>query len=186
MANSDNGQQSSQVVAILADIAQRGEAHKNSLPQHDVRGGAFWSGVGFSLSGVDYLAPLDEISEIIPVPSTTKVPGAKGWLKGVANLRGVLLALVDLQEYLGRSTSRNVLKQRVLVIDQQGSYLGLIVDEVRGLHHFEESDQVQEGLTADAVIAPYIISGFQRDMELWRVFGIREFADSTELHQVAV
>ncbi|NVK22339.1 MAG: purine-binding chemotaxis protein CheW [Kangiellaceae bacterium] len=174
------------VVHILADMASRSQAHKESLPQHDIRGGAFWSGVGFSLSGIDYLAPLDEITEIISVPQTTKVPGSKGWLKGVANLRGVLLALVDLQEFLGRQSSRNVLKQRVLVIDQQGSYLGLIVDEVRGLHHFEEGEQVEQGLTADAVIAPYIIGGFERDTQLWRVFGMKELAESGELHQVAL
>lgn len=181
-----SGTDATNIVGILADIAERSQKHRDSLPQHDVSGGAFYSGVGFMLNGVNYLAPLDEISEIIPVPSTTKVPGAKTWLKGVANLRGVLLALVDLQEYLGRPSSRNVLKQRVLVLDQQGSYLGLIVDEVRGLHHFEEDEQVAGSLTADAVIAPYIVGGFERNGELWRVFGMKELSESPELHQVAV
>lgn len=174
------------VVDILADIALRSQKHKDSLPQQDIHGKAFWSGIGFGLGGVNYLAPLDEITEIIPVPQTTKVAGTKSWLKGVANLRGVLLAVVDLQEFLGRPSSRNILKQRVLVIDQEGSYLGLIVDEVKGLHHFEESDLVESGLTADAVIAPFIIGGFQREGELWRVLGMSELADSADLHQVAV
>lgn len=174
------------VVQILAEIEALGQSHRDSLPEHDIRGTSFWSGVSFKLNGVDYLAPLDEITEIIPVPETTKVPGAKGWLKGVANLRGVLLALVDLQEFLGRSSSRQVLKQRVLVIDQKGSYLGLVVDEITGMKHFDEEQLVEEGLTADSVIAPFVIGGFQHEQELWRIFGMKELADSAEFHQIAV
>ncbi|GAA0209434.1 chemotaxis protein CheW [Kangiella japonica] len=176
----------SSVVQLLDDIRQRGQDHKDSLPQRDVRGEAFWSGIGFRLNGVNYIVPIDEIVELIPVPHTTKVPGTKNWHKGVANLRGVLLSLVDLQEYLGRSSSRSILKQRVLVIDQEGSYLGLVVDEIRGLHHFDEDEQVEADLTADAVLAPYIIGAFERDGELWRIFGIKELFESPEFHQVAV
>lgn len=176
----------SSVVQLLDDIRQRGQDHKDSLPQRDVRGEAFWSGIGFSLNGINYIVPIDEVVELIPVPQTTKVPGTKSWHKGVANLRGVLLSLVDLQEYLGRSSSRSILKQRVLVIDQEGSYLGLVVDEIRGLHHFDEDEQVEAGLTADAVLAPYIIGAFERDGELWRIFGIKELFESPEFHQVAV
>lgn len=174
------------VVNILAEIESRGQSHRDSLPDHDIRGTAFWSGVSFRLNEVNYLAPLDEITEIIPIPETTKVPGAKNWLKGVANLRGVLLALVDLQEFLGRKTSRQVLKQRVLVIDQKGSYLGLIVDEITGMKHFAQDELVEEGLTADAVIAPFVIGGFEQEQELWRIFGMKELADSAEFHQIAV
>lgn len=181
-----NSKKSTELVELLATIVERSQSHRDALPEHDVRGTAFWSGVSFSLSGVEYIVPLDDISEIIPVPETTKVPGVKGWLKGVANLRGVLLTLVDLQEFLGRSSSRNVLKQRVLVLDQQGSYLGLIVDEVTGMQHFEQKDIKEEGLTADAAVAPYVVGAFERDQGLWRVFGMKELADSAALHQIAV
>lgn len=174
-----------ELVELLSDIVQRSIKHKDSLPEHDVRGTSFWSGVSFSLSGVDYIVPLDEISEIIPVPETTKVPGVKTWLKGVANLRGVLLTLIDLQEFLGRPTSRNVLRQRVLVVDQQGSYLGLIVDEVTGMQHFEEKDLHEAELTADSAVAPYVVGAFEREQDLWRIFGMKELAESPAIHQIA-
>lgn len=181
-----NSNTSMELVELLTTIVDRSRSHKDSLPEHDVRGTSFWSGVSFSLSGVDYLAPLDEITEIIPVPETTKVPGVKSWLKGVANLRGVLLTLIDLQEFLGRPSSRNVLSQRVLVLDQKGSYLGLIVDEVTGMQHFDQSDLKEEGLTADAAVAPYVVGAFERDQGLWRIFGMKELAESAAIHQIAV
>ncbi len=179
-------EKSKELVELLSSIVERSRKHKDSLPEHDVRGTAFWSGVSFALNGVDYLAPLDEITEIIPVPETTKVPGVKTWLKGVANLRGVLLTLIDLQEFLGRSSSRNVLKQRVLVLNQQGSYLGLIVDEVTGMQHFDQKDLKEKGLTADAAVAPYVVGAFEREQGLWRIFGMKELAESAAIHQIAV
>lgn len=185
MANK-KGKQTANVVDLLSIIVERTRSHKESMPEHDVRGTSFWSGVSFNLSGVEYLAPLDEITEIIPVPSTTKVPGVKSWLKGVANLRGVLLTLVDLQEFLGRPTSRNVLKQRVLVLDQKGSYLGLIVDEVTGMQHFDQGDLLEKGLTADAAVAPYVVGAFEREQDLWRIFGMKELAESAPIHQIAM
>ncbi|WP_251358762.1 chemotaxis protein CheW [Kangiella sp. TOML190] len=181
-----SGNKSMDVVELLATIEQRSRTHKESLPEHDVRGTSFWSGVSFRLSGVDYLASLDEIHEIIPIPETTKVPGVKPWLKGVANLRGVLLTLVDLQEFLGRPSSRNVLNQRVLVLDQKGSYLGLIVDQVTGMQHFDKNDVLEKGLTADAAVAPYVVAAFEKEQEVWRVFGMNELAESAALHQIAV
>ncbi len=186
MANNNGSTSTNNVVEFLSAIVERSRSHKASLPEHDVRGTSFWSGVSFSLSGVDYLAALDEIAEIIPIPETTKVPGVKPWLKGVANLRGVLLTLIDLQEFLGRSTSRNVLRQRVLVLDQRGSYLGLIVDEVTGMQHFDKTDLVEKGLTADAAVASYVVGAFEREQGLWRIFGMKELAESAAIHQIAV
>lgn len=177
---------STDVVSILSDIVVRTRKHKEALSEFELQGTSYWSGVSFSLSGVEYLVALDEVSEIIPVPETTAVPGVKSWLKGVANLRGVLLTLIDLQEFLGRQTSRNVLNQRVLVIEQQGSYLGLIVDEVTGMQHFEENHLIEKGLKADAAVAAYVIGGFSRDEDTWRIFGMQELAQSAELHQIAV
>lgn len=185
MANM-NSEKSTELVELLATIVERSASHKNSLPESDAQGTSFWRGISFSLSGVDYLVPIDEVVEIIPIPETTKVPGVKTWLKGVANLRGVLLTLIDLQEFLGRSSSRNVLTQRVLVLDQKGSYLGLIVDEVTGMQHFEQKDLKEEGLTADAAVAPYVIGAFERDQGLWRIFGMKELAESAAIHQIAV
>ncbi len=184
--STSSSKKSTELVELLSTIVERTRKHKDSLPEHDARGTSFWRGVSFSLSGVDYLAPMDEISEIIPIPETTDVPGVKSWLKGVSNLRGVLLTLIDLQEFLGRSSSRNVLRQRVLVLDQKGSYLGLIVDEVTGMQHFEEKDLKEEGLTADAAVAPYIVGAFERDQEVWRIFGMKELAESAAIHQIAV
>lgn len=48
------------------------------------------------------IAPLEEVKEILNYPDgVTRVPGTQAWLLGMANIRGNLLPLIDLQQFLG-------------------------------------------------------------------------------------
>mgnify|MGYP001591266606 FL=1 len=55
-----------------------------------------WVGVGFRIGEEQFVAGRDQVREVLMLPDTiTRVPGAKRWLLGIANLRGQLLPLVD-------------------------------------------------------------------------------------------
>src|SRR5436190_18481 len=60
-----------------------------------------WVGLGFRLDTLWLAAPRDDVREVIPPPKTTRVPNAKPWLAGLANVRGELLTIVDLRLLLG-------------------------------------------------------------------------------------
>lgn len=50
----------------------------------------------FSLSGEDYAVALSAIREIVSLATITRVPCAPPWIRGVTNLRGTVLPVVDL------------------------------------------------------------------------------------------
>src|SRR5690606_10234384 len=53
-------------------------------------------GVAFRLSSESFLAAREETREVLGYPSVvTRVPGAKPWIRGIANVRGQLLPVVD-------------------------------------------------------------------------------------------
>lgn len=89
--------------------------------------------VGFSVLGDDYVMPLNELSEVLDVPECTKLPRVKSWVRGLANVRGRLLPIIDLADFLGGTLSGSVRDRRVLVLDIDGIYVGLIVDAVQGI-----------------------------------------------------
>ncbi|NQV87652.1 MAG: chemotaxis protein CheW, partial [Woeseiaceae bacterium] len=61
-----------------------------------------WVGVGFRIGEEQFVANRDHVREVLMLPeSMTRVPGARRWLLGIANLRGHLLPLVDLKLMLG-------------------------------------------------------------------------------------
>ena len=89
--------------------------------------------VGFSLFGDNYVIPLNELSEVLDVPECTKLPRVKSWVRGLANVRGRLLPIIDLADLLSGSLAGSVRERRVLVVDREGIYVGLIVDAVQGI-----------------------------------------------------
>jgi len=59
-----------------------------------------WQGLGFQIGGVRFVSPLGEVSEIMQLPRYTTLPGVKPWLLGVANVRGRLIPIIDMHQYL--------------------------------------------------------------------------------------
>ena len=95
----------------------------------------------------NYAIPIEQIREIRAVESITKVPKAKSYVKGIINLRGFIIPVIDVKEKLGLDSGANTnsTKQRILVAEVNNSLTGLLVDEV---------DQVMRIQTKDIEPAP--------------------------------
>jgi len=98
----------------------------------------------------DYAIPIEQVREIRAVESITNIPNAKSYVKGIMNLRGLIIPVIDVKEKLGLSSEGEVnsSKQRILVIEVNGTQTGLLVDEV---------DQVMRIQTKDLESAPQTV-----------------------------
>ena len=99
---------------------------------------AEWQGLGFQIGGVRLVSPLGEISEIMQVPRYTTLPGVKPWLLGIANVRGRLVPIIDMHQYLEVSTALPRKDWRVLVVEDGDLVCGLLVEQSLGMQHFLE------------------------------------------------
>ncbi|OED44697.1 hypothetical protein ACH42_06870 [Endozoicomonas sp. (ex Bugula neritina AB1)] len=130
---------------------------------------AYWDGVGFKLNNHLFTVDIGEISEIIPVPQITPLPGVKQWAKGVANIHGRLIPIVDLGSFFGLPRLSRTNSHRIIVVDQKavnqkGISVGLLVDEVHGRQHFPTSDHQTAPLTGlPDNITPYTNGCYQQD-----------------------
>jgi twitching motility protein PilI len=137
-----------------------------------------WVGLGFRLRDVWCVTPREDVREVITLPRLTRVPAARPWLTGVANVRGNLLPVTDLGELLGMPRITTARPNRVLVLNSDRIPAGFLVDEVVGYRQFVPSDQRHE-LTASAPeLAPYVLGGFSRDNRSWLVVSLRRLAGS--------
>jgi purine-binding chemotaxis protein CheW len=95
----------------------------------------------------DYAVPIEQVREIRAVEKITKVPRSESHVKGIMNLRGLIIPVIDVKEKLGLSSEGNTnsSKQRILVAEVNGALTGLLVDEV---------DQVMRIQTKDIEQAP--------------------------------
>lgn len=78
----------------------------------------------------DYGVSIEQVREIRPIESITKIPNAKRYIKGVMNLRGMIVPIVDVREKLGFNNGDPSSKARILVADVQSKLTGLLIDEV--------------------------------------------------------
>ncbi len=154
------------------------------LPE-ETKGPELWTGVGFRFADVHLVTPLEHIAEVLPYPALTPVPGTKSWVRGIANVRGNLLTIVDLAEYFGKGRIQPDERTRVLMMNIETLNTGLVVNEVFGLRHFsEESERQQTGMFDDAV-ASHLQGAFLRDDVLWGLFDMHSLAASAVFMQAA-
>jgi len=172
-------------MAILKDIEEScrgcavGLLHKAEVSNE-------WSGIAFRLDGNSLLVPMEQVVEILDFPVLSAVPLTQPWVRGIANIRGNLLPVIDLNGYLGNELTQVTDKTRVLVIDYEGLYSGLVVDEVMGLRHFLDEEYTEDEVEVDALLQPYIGYGYRRNEQIWGVFSLFAVVDSQQFLQVAV
>ena len=84
------------------------------------------------LGGCRYALPMSSVAEVGRPPGLTRVPGLPGWVAGVANWRGRVLAVLDLRSLLAAETGPLDRRGRLVVLSHGGVRLGLLVESVAG------------------------------------------------------
>jgi twitching motility protein PilI len=169
---------------ILADYEQRSLAHVAGLPEQlDAPG--LWRGVGFRVGGRRLAAGFEEVVEILPMPQVTPVPGAQPWMLGVANVRGNLLPIVDLKQFL--EGERTVLHegQRVLIVRQPGGDVAVTIDELFGQRSFVDEQELTEHELAQGRYTHFIERAYRLGEDIWGIFSLQKLARTPEFRQAA-
>jgi twitching motility protein PilI len=169
----------------LIHFEQLCRQNAHGLPQQE-QTDEEWIGIGFRLGKLNLVAPLGEVAEILTPPSLSKVPRTKSWVCGIANVRGNLLPIMDLQGYLHDRPASLNRRNRILVVNHDGVYSGLVVDAVLGLRHFREDQRCDELPGEDESIHRYMKFGFKAGGEHWGVFSMYDLAETPNFLQAAV
>lgn len=107
----------------------------------------------FTLDGEEFGIPVTQVREVIRVAEITRVPQAPPHVRGVANLRGRVLAVIELRSRLGLPPADLTARSRVVVVELGDRVLGLLVDAVLQVTKVPEASVVpapEEVVTADA------------------------------------
>ena len=225
---------------LLAELERRGRAVTAAAASENP-GAREWVGVAFRMAGELYLAAREETREVLAVPAgltrvpgakpwvkgianvrgqllpildlrqylgsgltpnsrnvrvivvnhrevpagLTRVPGAKPWVKGIANVRGQLLPILDLRQYLGSGLTPNSRNVRVIVVNHREVPAGLVVDEVLGFRRFSESEFSGDAPPTVVRCERYLAGAFRRGPEQWPVLSLRQLVESPSFQEAA-
>ncbi len=172
-------------VAILKEIEDRCRG-VGAVGSVSAGHGAEWSGITYRIGDNHLVSQLGEVVEILEYPELSNVPLSKTWVRGIANIRGNLLPVVDMHAFLNGAAATITPRTRVLVVDHEGLYTGLVVDEVLGLKHFTDDEYTGDLPDLDEGFEPYIENGFVRDERVWCIFSLHAMAETPQFLQAAV
>jgi twitching motility protein PilI len=148
--------------------------------------GQEWVGVALRMGGETFLVAREETREVLGLPAVvTRIPGTKAWVRGLANVRGQLLPMLDLRLFLGSGTTPAGRNTRVVVVNHREIPAGLIVDEVLGFRRFAEKEFNVEPPPTVIRCDSYLAGAFRRGGEVWPVLSLKSLVESESFLQAA-
>jgi twitching motility protein PilI len=170
---------------LLKELEKRSRA-VTAGPVAESSAGREWVGVAFRMGGETFLVAREETREVLGYPAAvTRIPGAKSWVKGLANVRGQLLPMLDLRQFLGSGASASSRNTRVVVVNHREIPAGLMVDEVLGFRRFAEAEFNAEAPPTVIRCDSYLAGAFRRGGEVWPVLSLKSLVESQSFLQAA-
>ena len=169
---------------LLQEIERRsrqahGGAGSSAMP-------AEWVGVGFRIGEEQFVATREQVREVLMLPDgMTRVPGAKRWMLGIANLRGHLLPLVDVKLLLGSGRTTLRRNTRVISVNHREVPAGLVVDEVLGFRRFMDNEFTDTWPETIVRCDRFLTGAYQRGEDTWPVMDLYDFVESNLFLQAA-
>lgn len=100
--------------------------------------------LSFSVAGTTFGIPVLRVKEILQYETETRVPGTPGSIRGVINVRGAVVPVVDLGVKFGRPELVPTPRTCVLVVETrsagEGLVLGVLADRVNEVVDLAEED----------------------------------------------
>ena len=121
--------------------------------------------VGFVLDDVEYGVDILNVYEIQKVHQIAHLPNSPDYIKGILNLRGDVIPVVDLRIRFGLRTVEATEFSRIIVIDTDGKKIGLFVDNVRKVIRIPEANVSQPSDLIITDLSEEFIRGIGRMQE---------------------
>lgn len=135
----------------------------------------------FSLGLEKFAIPLLSVKEVIGVPDITPVPQTATYFKGIMNLRGSVVTVMDLRTKLSITPGKNQ-ETAVMILDLGDYNLGVVVDCINSVISLEEKDIEAKPMVETSKAADAIRGVFKVETELILLLDIAK-ALSVEDHR---
>ncbi|MCS6808390.1 MAG: chemotaxis protein CheW [Bacteroidota bacterium] len=110
----------------------------------------------FRIAAEEYGIEIRYVTEIIAIQKITEVPDTPKYLKGVMNLRGKIIPVVDVRIRFGMEEIPYGHRTCIIVVDVDNTAIGLIVDEVLEVVSIPERDVSEPPRTTKGTNGRYI------------------------------
>ena len=126
----------------------------NIFENQNINGVKNFQIVSFTVGKEEYGVHINDVQEIIRIPEITHLPQTQHFIKGVINLRGNIIPVIEMRERFKMETAGYNDMTRVIIVRSGEKLIGMIVDTVSQVLEMNDSE-IEE--------APDIINGLSKD-----------------------
>lgn len=148
------------------------------------RGGKKNKHLIFALGAETFGIPLAHVKEVLGMVKITPVPNVSPFFKGVINLRGRIISIIDLKTKLSISKKDNDSKRPCILICEFGDIvLGSIVDDIIEVFGYDESS-IEHHVDIQSNVSRDYITGIAKErnqtltllLDISKVLNVEELA----------
>lgn len=114
--------------------------------------------ISFTIGDEEYGVEVLEVIEVVRLPKIQRLPKCEDYLKGIINLRGEVIPIVDLRMRFGLSEKNDDNIKRTIIVKVNERKIGMIVDSVSKVIRVT-SENIREATNFSSLISNDYISG---------------------------
>ncbi len=139
----------------------------------------------FVLDDTQYAVPMENVLELQRLPRITPLPGVPDWLRGVTNLRGDVLSVIDLRSMLGLPAVESSTSQRLIVVRSTFEEIvtGWVVDRVIGIRHLATENVQPTSTLATGASTNFLNRVVEHDHHQIAVLDVNRVLASPEMRE---
>jgi purine-binding chemotaxis protein CheW len=141
--------------------------------------------VVFNIGTEEFGVEIMNVQEIIRMTNITKIPQASGYVKGIINLRGRIIVVINLDVIMGMQSKEQDENTRIIVADIGETVMGFIVDSVSEVIRLPESSvEPAPAVIADKISTEYVRGVGKMKDRLLILLDLDRILSANELHNV--
>jgi len=110
----------------------------------------------FTLDSQEFAIPIRHVIDIINAQPITRVPNTPDYVKGITNLRGKVIPIVDVLTRFGKQHQEYDERTCIIVVEYGGDAVGMIIDRVSEVVDMSEDDISDPPAFSDSSEAKFI------------------------------
>jgi purine-binding chemotaxis protein CheW len=137
--------------------------------------------ITFILGGEEFAFETGYASEVIRVPKLVRLPGNSTLIIGVFNLRGEIIAAMDIRPMLGIPVPALTGSARIIVIKGKNFTTGILTESVLGVHSLPLGQFEAVVKSVDPSVREFLRGQINRGKEMSMLLDIAKLLDSPAL-----
>ncbi|VVB94898.1 CheW-like domain protein [uncultured archaeon] len=141
--------------------------------------------VVFTIGSEEFGVEIMNVQEIIRMTNITRIPQAPGYIRGIINLRGKIIVVINLNVVMGMESKEQDENTRIIVASIGETVMGFVVDSVSEVIRLPEKNvEPAPAVIASRIGTEYVLGVGKLDNRLLILLNLGKVLGANELHSI--